>query len=96
MSDRFLVVIPAYNEAKTILEVATRATRHADVCVVDDASTDATAEIISDLERVHCIRHISEEIFVPQRGSEPSRASARLKLLKAAAKSPRSLDAMPK
>jgi hypothetical protein len=46
--------------------------------------------------RAHCIRHISEEIFVPQRGSEPSRASARLKLLKAAAKSPRSLDAMPK
>jgi dolichol-phosphate mannosyltransferase len=57
VSDRFLVVIPAYNEAETIREVVTRAARHADVCVVDDASTDGTAEIISNFERVHCIRH---------------------------------------
>jgi hypothetical protein len=43
LSPRFLVVVPAYNEAASIAEVAGRASRHADVCVVDDASTDATA-----------------------------------------------------
>ncbi len=57
MDRRCIVVIPAYNEADTIEEVATRAARHADVCVVDDASTDETAEIAERLERVHCIRH---------------------------------------
>jgi dolichol-phosphate mannosyltransferase len=54
---RTLVVVPAYNEADTIQEVATRAARHADVCVVDDASTDGTGEIVAGLERVHTIRH---------------------------------------
>lgn len=57
MSHRFLVVVPAYNEADSIEEVARRAARHADVCVVDDASTDGTAELVEGLERVHCIRH---------------------------------------
>ncbi len=54
---RTLVVVPAYNEADTIEEVVTRASRHADVCVVDDASTDGTGEIVAGLERAHCIRH---------------------------------------
>ena len=57
MDRRCIVVIPAYNEADTIEEVASRAARHADVCVVDDASTDETGEIAERLERVHCIRH---------------------------------------
>jgi len=54
---RTLVVIPAYNEALTIEEVVTRAARHADVCVVDDGSSDGTGEIVARLERAHCIRH---------------------------------------
>ena len=49
--------VPAYNEADTIEEVVRRASRHADVCVVDDASNDGTGEIVAGLERVHCIRH---------------------------------------
>lgn len=57
MQPRFLVVIPAYNEAETIQEVARRSARFADVCVVDDASTDGTAAQLAGLERVHCIRH---------------------------------------
>jgi dolichol-phosphate mannosyltransferase len=57
VADRFLVVIPAYNEADTIEEVAIRAAHHADVCVVDDASTDDTAELVDGLAGVHCIRH---------------------------------------
>ncbi len=54
---RVLVVVPAYNEADTIAEVAARSRRHADVCVVDDASTDDTARIVAGIEGVHCIRH---------------------------------------
>ncbi|UCE87715.1 MAG: glycosyltransferase family 2 protein [Deltaproteobacteria bacterium] len=57
MSARTLVVIPAYNEAATIEQVAIEAQRHADVCVVDDGSTDATPEILARLDGVHVIRH---------------------------------------
>ncbi len=44
MTDRrpLLIVIPAYNEAETIEEVVTLCLPHADVCVVDDCSTDDT------------------------------------------------------
>lgn len=52
-----LVVVPAFNEAATIVEVATRASRHADVCIVDDASTDGTAALVASLPRVHVVRH---------------------------------------
>ncbi len=54
---RTLVVIPAYNEGQTIAEVAERAKKFADVCVVNDASTDETGAIISGLPGVVCITH---------------------------------------
>ena len=57
MPPRFLAVIPAYNEEATIGEVARKARRHLDVCVVNDASTDATAEIARSVEGVHVISH---------------------------------------
>lgn len=57
MQNRFLAVIPAYNEAATIEELVARASRFADVCVVDDASTDGTAEIVEATGKAHCIRH---------------------------------------
>jgi dolichol-phosphate mannosyltransferase len=57
VSPSLLVVVPAYNEAETIREVARRASRHADVCVVDDASTDGTAERVAGLPRVRVVRH---------------------------------------
>jgi len=44
--NRFLVVIPAHNEADTIYEVVTRALRHADVSVTDDGSRDDTGAIL--------------------------------------------------
>lgn len=57
MAVRALVVIPAFNEAETIVEVARGAARHADICVVDDASTDGTGDLAAALERVHVVRH---------------------------------------
>jgi len=52
-----LVVIPAYNEAETIDEVVTRSLAHADVCVVDDCSTDDTAARVEAIGRAHLVRH---------------------------------------
>ena len=51
------VVIPAYNEAETIGELVRRARRHADVCVVDDASTDGTGALAESNGCTHCVRH---------------------------------------
>jgi glycosyltransferase involved in cell wall biosynthesis len=46
----YWVVIPAYNEAATIRDVALRAIRqNENVIVVDDGSTDGTAEALVDL-----------------------------------------------
>jgi len=57
VSARLLVVVPAYNEAATIQEVARLASRHADVCVVDDASTDGTGDLVAGMPRVAVVRH---------------------------------------
>jgi len=57
MKQRFLAVIPAYNEAATIEELVVRASQYVDVCVVDDASTDNTADIVEATGKAYCIRH---------------------------------------
>jgi len=54
---RTLVVIPAYNEESTIAEVVNRAMKFADVCVVNDASKDRTAEIVAAIPGVACVTH---------------------------------------
>jgi len=54
---RFLVVVPAFNEASSIEEVVRRVTSHADVCIVDDASTDGTGDRVADMPRTFVIRH---------------------------------------
>jgi dolichol-phosphate mannosyltransferase len=54
---RVVVVIPAYNEADTIEELVLRTSEYADVCVVDDASTDGTGDIVAATGRAHCVRH---------------------------------------
>lgn len=54
---RFLVVIPAYNEEKNIEALVRRAQKFCPVCVVDDCSTDQTAQILASIPGVHVIRH---------------------------------------
>ena len=45
------VLIPAYNEAETVADVATRARRQcSNVIVIDDGSTDGTGEILAGLD----------------------------------------------
>lgn len=64
METRCLVIIPAYNEQETIQEVVSLSLMHADVCVVDDASTDDTPGILARIApasapgQLHVIRHL--------------------------------------
>ncbi len=53
----YLVIIPAYNEEKTIEEVILRARKYADVCVINDNSQDATPEILARINGIHVIHH---------------------------------------
>lgn len=48
--NQFCVVIPAYNESRTIRDIVVATLRHAQhVIVIDDGSTDHTAELLQDL-----------------------------------------------
>lgn len=60
-----LVVIPAYNEAQTIGEIIRRTLPYADVCVVNDASRDATESIVKSFANVVCINH-RRNMHIPQ------------------------------
>lgn len=53
----FLIIIPAYNEEKNIEDLVIKTKRFADVCVVNDHSQDATAEILSRFQDIHVIHH---------------------------------------
>ncbi len=58
LSQRFAVVIPVYNHAATVVDVAQRAMAlEFPVVVVDDGSTDATTARIGALRGVRVLRH---------------------------------------
>jgi len=56
-SSECLIIIPAYNEEDTIEEVVSKAKKYADVCVVDDFSSDSTPQILSSINNIHIIKH---------------------------------------
>jgi dolichol-phosphate mannosyltransferase len=58
---RYLVAIPVYNEAKTLIGVLRQVRQYApdgDILVVDDGSTDETPMLLAAEEGVSTIRHI--------------------------------------
>jgi glycosyltransferase involved in cell wall biosynthesis len=73
------VVIPAYNEAATIRDVAQRARRQAElVIVVDDGSTDATASALAGLDVVllHNERNLGKAASLRRGADEAMRRAA--------------------
>jgi len=56
----YCIVIPAYQVAKTLpslLKTITMQFAENDIIIVDDGSTDQTAEIINDYPKIHLIKH---------------------------------------
>lgn len=51
-----LIAILAYNEAKTVVDVAERAAAYGETMVMDDGSTDATPQIMAD-SSLRFLRH---------------------------------------
>ncbi len=54
---KHIVIIPAYNERESIQQLVEVCKLCADVCVVDDCSTDGTGEIVDQIPDVICIHH---------------------------------------
>lgn len=65
MKNKTIVIIAAYNEEETIKEVVERSLPFADVCVINDGSTDKTGEIVKSIPNVNCINHINNT-HIPQ------------------------------
>lgn len=59
-----LVIIPCRNEEKTVGAIAEAARPHADLCFVDDASTDRTGERLLTIPGIHVITH-SRRTHIP-------------------------------
>jgi len=55
---RLLIAIPVYNERKYVEQVLHKVLRyHRDVLMIDDGSTDGTAEYLQTRSDIHLIRH---------------------------------------
>ncbi len=65
MSKKTIIVIPAYNEEKTIGQLIERCKKHADICIVNDGSKDQTFNIVSSYSNVIQITH-EKNMHIPQ------------------------------
>ena len=65
MSEKNIVIIPAYNESASIQQLVDICKLYADVCVVNDCSTDGTREIIDQIPDIACIHH-EKNTHIPQ------------------------------
>lgn len=58
---KYVVVVPCFNEEKTLRKQVTTLAQTSDVIVVDDGSSDSSASILSNLQsliyKVHILRH---------------------------------------
>lgn len=58
MSHRWLTALPVYNEAKYVLSVLDEVRRFSDnILVVDDGSSDGTAELLAEVDFVQVLTH---------------------------------------
>ncbi len=58
MSDRYLVAIPVFNEQNYVRSVLNRTLEHKlDILVIDDGSTDSTADILASITGIKVIAH---------------------------------------
>ena len=66
-TSEFVVIIPCYNEAESIEAVVMGAKKYADICVINDCSTDSTSQILAKIEDIHVVHHDEQDVGLGRR-----------------------------